>query len=77
MQTGHPSQEGARRYPPEGLYISDSGSSLPCTCKPICRDNCAGECGCGACSRNLIDYLRLTSSESEYLDNWVGVADST
>ena len=45
-----PSEEGQRRYPPDGIYreAKDAGP-VACQCTPICRNPCRGECGCIAC----------------------------
>lgn len=47
-----PSEEGKRRFPPDGVYTG--GSSRVelwhvCTCSKACRDPCKGDCGCRAC----------------------------
>jgi hypothetical protein len=50
-------QEGKRKYPPDGLY-----GGIPCTCEPNCLKDCQGQCGCRACraanadSRDMLDY---------------------
>jgi hypothetical protein len=47
-----PTEEGLRRYPPDGRY-----EGVPCTCKPTCQYNCKGECGCAACRMSYADFL--------------------
>jgi hypothetical protein len=41
-----PSEEGLRRYPPDGLYDHE----VPCTCQAECPPTCKGQCGCEACA---------------------------
>lgn len=54
-----PTGEGQLRYPSTGGYfdIADffvvrKGASrlVPCRCRPVCVDPCAGGCGCQACA---------------------------
>lgn len=55
-------EEGKRRYPPDGIYAcdaNDSGDWEPCTCAPSCADPCKGQCGCVACRTAYGDFLSL------------------
>lgn len=52
-----PTEEGKRRYPPDGVYRAPEGLftapvSDVCTCTPECAQPCLGEggCECLACS---------------------------
>jgi hypothetical protein len=48
-----PTEEGKRRYPPDGFY---DGS--PCRCKPECEAHpCPGTCGCSACASAYGDAM--------------------
>ncbi len=52
-----PTEEGKRRWPPDGLY-----ENAPCTCKPECHEPCKGRCGCQACHVSYSDYLSSPES---------------
>lgn len=39
-----PSEEGRKRYPPNGIDFNDCA----CQCKPECSEDCDGSCGCPA-----------------------------
>ena len=52
----HPTEEGKRRYEPDGLYTVN-GNATPCTCVSACPTACKGGCGCDACSEAYGDYL--------------------
>jgi hypothetical protein len=60
-----PTEEGKKRYPPNGIYkgdfFDDSESSYweVCTCKSECPDPCKGLCGCKACHANYMDFLSV------------------
>jgi hypothetical protein len=47
-----PTEEGKRRYEPDGLY-----EGLPCTCKDSCPYDCKGQCGCEACLSAYSDQV--------------------
>ena len=47
-----PTEEGKKRFPPNGLY-----ETFPCTCKPECPDPCKDSCKCPACQAEYGDYL--------------------
>lgn len=55
--TNNPSDEGMKRYPPNGRYEANSTPGTPCTCKETCPSDCKGGCGCEACSEAYGDYL--------------------
>jgi hypothetical protein len=59
-----PTEEGKRRYPPNGF----SYASIACACEPSCKKPCRGECGCPACSDIYLEYLdieaRIDSEEN-------------
>lgn len=49
-----PTDEGRRRYPPDGYFLDVEGlfegdTKEPCTCMPQCPAGCDGQCGCDAC----------------------------
>lgn len=50
-----PTEEGRKRYPPDGklelvLGFTTTNTLLPCQCTPECADPCDGrQCGCRAC----------------------------
>jgi hypothetical protein len=60
-QDAEPTEEGKKRWPPEGRYygswIGEEGYEYfaPCTCTPECpmsshrHTECKGSCGCAAC----------------------------
>jgi hypothetical protein len=52
-----PTDEGMRRYPPEGYFTSHGWLRLACSCNATCYDRCAGECGCEACEQSTRDSL--------------------
>lgn len=57
-----PTDEGKRRYPPDGYYIANvepGECGTPCTCKPSCPWACKGECGCEACHEGYGDFLSV------------------
>lgn len=47
-----PTEEGLRRYPPDGMY-----EDRPCTCTECCPPACKGECGCYACASAYCDAM--------------------
>lgn len=47
------SDEGKRRFPPDGVY----DELWVCTCKPECPSDCKGECGCEAHAAAWGEYL--------------------
>ena len=47
-----PTEEGKRRYPPDGKYEGN-----PCTCVKTRPVPCIGECGCEACHAAYGDFL--------------------
>lgn len=59
-----PTDEGLRRYPPDGYYHAPDGffvepASDPCTCDEHCEDPCVGlsDCECQACSlRSVVEH---------------------
>ena len=58
----HPTEEGIKRYPPNGVYTGGFGEEdkdwwLPCTCTQKCETPCKGECGCQACDMAYNDFL--------------------
>lgn len=48
-----PTEEGRKRYPPDGKYDGE----FVCTCNVNCPDNCKGQCGCQACHVSYGDFL--------------------
>ena len=60
-----PTEEGKKRYPPNGVYKGDffaAGESNfweICTCKQKCPDPCKGLCGCKACHASYMDFLSM------------------
>lgn len=52
-----PSEEGKRRYPPDGFHPGFADIRVACTCGPACADPCNGHCGCLACEHSLSDAL--------------------
>ena len=44
-----PTDEGRRRYPETGGFLTELRHPIPCTCVETCEPLCAGECGCLAC----------------------------
>lgn len=50
-----PTEEGKRRYPPDGIYEDD----YPCTCREDCPSACKGQCGCEACHAGYSDFLSM------------------
>lgn len=44
-----PTEEGKRRYPETGGYLTVFTDPIACTCQPTCQPLCTGECGCEAC----------------------------
>lgn len=48
-----PTEEGRRRYPPDGLYKAMYmyvNEHYPCQCTPECKNPCDGrQCNCKAC----------------------------
>src|ERR1043165_8964107 len=47
-----PTEEGKRRFEPDGLY-----DGIPCTCLPTCEYPCGGKCGCEACRAERADVM--------------------
>jgi hypothetical protein len=48
-----PSEQGKRRYPPDGVYTNGMvrvAYWTVCTCAASCPTPCRGDCGCGACA---------------------------
>jgi hypothetical protein len=56
-----PTEEGYRRYPPDGCYIAtdDPEDIYSCTCSKECPRPCKGKCGCEACDVAYQDLLSL------------------
>jgi len=52
-----PTDDGKRRYPPDGLYWIDRDWCEPCTCTRHCAKVCRGECGCSACLASFEDSV--------------------
>jgi hypothetical protein len=50
-----PTDEGRKRYPPDGIY----DLAYPCTCQPSCPFDCKGQCGCKACHAAYGDFLSV------------------
>ncbi len=51
-----PTEEGRRRFPPNGIYAE---AREVCTCEPGCSVPCKGECGCKACTAAYGDFLSV------------------
>ena len=51
-----PTEEGKRRYPPDGYYTVNVTPGTPCTCTLTCNEYCTGECGCAACREAHSDF---------------------
>jgi hypothetical protein len=51
-----PTEEGKRRYPPDGYYTVNVTPGTPCTCTLTCNEYCKGECGCAACREAHGDF---------------------
>ena len=57
---GYPTDEGKKRYEPDGIYtggMNDRDYWKICTCKPECDHPCKGVCGCEACHMSYMDFL--------------------
>ena len=59
MHHTEPTDEGVRRWPPDG-YLQLNGAidvrlQVPCTCTECC-DECHGDCGCEACELGWLVY---------------------
>jgi hypothetical protein len=60
-EVGEPSEEGRKRYPPDGVY-RNGYEVLPCTCQPSCPEDCGSRswtCFCEACigaANDLLDF---------------------
>jgi hypothetical protein len=60
-----PTEEGKKRYPPDGVYKGDFFDKNKnsfweiCICKPECLDPCKGLCGCKACHVSYMDFLSM------------------
>lgn len=62
-----PTDEGKKRYPPDGMYI-EYGNSIACRCKASCpmisdMNDCDGSCGCRACKKSDSDAKADALSE--------------
>lgn len=56
-QCDQPSNEGLKRYPPNGRYDANDSPGPPCTCTTDCPSDCKGQCGCVACTDSYGDFL--------------------
>jgi len=54
MEKVKPTEEGLKRYPPDGVYMG-----VACTCLSTCPSDCIGQCGCEACHNCYADYLSV------------------
>ena len=58
--TDAPTEEGRRRWPPDGYLLlneqGDARASLPCRCMAACEPDCQGSCGCEACALGWLVY---------------------
>lgn len=54
---GDSTEEGKRRYPPDGVYRDCGEPVAICTCGASCPDPCRGECGCEACKAAYFDSI--------------------
>jgi hypothetical protein len=58
--TDQPTEEGRRRWPPDGYLLLNHGGGardrLPCTCTAACEPDCKGSCGCEACALGWLVY---------------------
>ena len=83
-----PTEEGKRRWPPDGYLKLNSVAAEPdklaCSCAAACRPDCKGECGCEACALAWLVYQdeqALWSENGELLNvidlrpEWQRVAD--
>lgn len=53
MNERGPTDEGVRRYPPDGYY-----EDYPCRCRTTCPQDCKGVgCACPACHVVYQDFL--------------------
>lgn len=59
--TDEPTEEGRRRWPPDGYLRLDGRGNVrdrvACTCTAACRQpDCKGGCGCEACALGWLVY---------------------
>lgn len=57
-----PSNEGKRRYPPDGVYTGGFVNVFywtVCTCNASCPTKCNGGCDCKACRIRYRDETRV------------------
>ena len=75
MDQSRPSDKGIEKYPPDGFAVVESGS-LACTCADSCTNECWGECGCKACERVTLDYLRSGIASDEEIEKFRSLGGS-
>ena len=83
-----PTEQGKRRWPPDGYLrlnsVAGEPDRLACMCSATCQPDCKGECGCEACALAWLVYQdeqALWSDNGELLNvvdlrpDWQRVAD--